>query len=69
MHVKYIIDFFLFRPKQDIDTVTFKQMRRPNPSSFWAKADFSQSTKGVVLGCLVFVAAIVNLSTFFRLEV
>jgi len=66
--VALIMSKHIGMPKQDIDTVTFKQMRRPNPSSFWAKADFSQSTKGVVLGCLVFVAAIVNLSTFFGLD-
>jgi len=66
--VALIMSKHIGMPKQDIDDVPLRQMRRPNPSNFWAKADFSHSTKGVVLGCLVFVAAIVNLSTFFGLD-
>jgi len=65
--VALIMSKHIGKPKLDVETYP-KNMRKPNPKSFWAKADFTNSTKGVVLGCLVLVAAIVNLSTFFGLD-
>jgi len=65
--VALIMSKHIGKPKLEVD-LYHKPLRRPNPRKFWVKSDFSHSTKGVILGTLVFIAAIVNLSTFFGLD-